>query len=413
MSLPFGSVAYRYDVHGRVARRIGPSPSTYLAHANATQWVERGYNLLGQPTQHLGLRYALGGDLMTRAGCRPRCPGRRGGRVPRPWRRTSARSPVRRASRGSTYDQRRAWAYDALGRSSPICVFRPRTPRSSWSERTYGYDGLGELRVVSGQTAGVSAEAPYEYDSRHRLLRAKGPSNYLATFAYTAGGNVARAKVTGSDQPDRDVNHHYGDFDPQAVDRLLPAGGGAALADMIYDPAGNLINKRAPAGTFKFVWDGDNQLREAETPSGREAYYYDHNGQRVLAMTQSGVRFWFGESDTHYSATGVVQKRWHHIGLGEPIARIKDGNSVELQYADALQNLMLSLSPDGTVRGRSLRRVRRGRRIERRRRPSAPVQRQGERRIDRLAVLRLPILRPAAAALDQLGSAVPIRARLA
>ena len=160
--------------------------------------------------------------------------------------------------------------------------------------------------------------------------------------------------MTGSDQPDRDVSYHYGDVDPQAVDRLMPAGGGAALADMIYDPAGNLISKRAPAGSFQFVWDGDNQLREAETPSGLEAYYYDHNGQRVLAMTRNGgVRFWFGESETHYSVTGVAQNRWQYIALGgvAPIARIENGTTVELQYADALQNLMLALSPDGTVRG--------------------------------------------------------------
>lgn len=360
VTLPFafGSVAYRYDVHGRVAREERTFSTTYLAQANATQWVERAYNLLGQPTQVSwddGTRWNVPYDVRgLPAAVTWKQPGATAVTTLAAYQRSVAGAP---RTRTSSYDQHRAWGYDVLGRVVSDRVFKPSTGGVSWSERTYGYDGLGELRIVNGQTNGVSAKAAYEYDPRHRLLRAEGPSSasgtlYDAKFEYTAGGNLRRAKVAGSDQPDRDVLYHYGDVDPQALDRLMPAGGGAALADMIYDPAGNLIDKRAPAGSFKFVWDGDNQLREAETPSGREAYYYDHNGQRVLAMTRNGgVRFWFGESETHYSATGVVQKRLHHVALGKPIARIENGSTIELQYADALQNLMLSLSPDGTVRG--------------------------------------------------------------
>ena len=281
VTLPFGSVAYRYDVHGRVAREERTFSSTYLAQANATQWVERAYNLLGQPTQVSwddGTRWQVTYDTRgLPAAVNWAKPGERVPPTLAAYERSLAGAP--RVHR-STYDQQRTWTYDALGRVVTDRVFQPSTNRSSWSERTYGYDGLGELRIVSGQTNGVSAKATYEYDSRHRLLRAKGPSNYLATFAYTAGGNVARAKVTGSDQPDRDVNHHYGAFDPQAVDRLVSAAGNA-YADFRYDLAGNMLSATRPAAHVA-------RLGRPRPDSGRR----NGKGARSTSTTTRGSACW-------------------------------------------------------------------------------------------------------------------------
>jgi RHS repeat-associated protein len=71
----------------------------------------------------------------------------------------------------------------------------------------------------------------------------------------------------------------------------------------------------------------------------------------MLAVNASdGVRFWFGESETRYDLSGAQTKRYIHLSGGGPtLARVEDGSTIELQYADALQNLMFSLDAAGNV----------------------------------------------------------------
>ena len=99
------------------------------------------------------------------------------------------------------------------------------------------------------------------------------------------------------------------------------------------------------------TWDGDNQLREAVSPNGKEVYYYDHNGQRMLAINATdGVRFWFAENETHYDVNGLQTPRYLHLSNGGvTVARVENGVRLELQHADALQNLMVSLDETGNV----------------------------------------------------------------
>ncbi|MDZ7757522.1 RHS repeat-associated core domain-containing protein [Rhodohalobacter sp.] len=82
-----------------------------------------------------------------------------------------------------------------------------------------------------------------------------------------------------------------------------------------------------------------------------ETYYYDHNGQRMLAVTEDqGARFWFGERETQSISTAMKSAITFICRLGgQHWLVLKDGASVELQYADALQNLMASLDTAGTV----------------------------------------------------------------
>jgi RHS repeat-associated protein len=59
---------------------------------------------------------------------------------------------------------------------------------------------------------------------------------------------------------------------------------------------------------------------------------------------------WFAESETHFEANGNQKRRWIHLSAGGPtLARVESGNKVELQYADALQNLIVSLNEQGGI----------------------------------------------------------------
>jgi RHS repeat-associated protein len=256
-------------------------------------------------------------------------------------------------SRSSSYDQRREWRYDVMGRVIADRVFRPPTATSAellYGSRSYEYSSLGELRATAGIVDTMNMAAQYSYDGRGRLIRAEGPLQYDANISYSAAGNVVSAAVRGTvDVPQRNVKYEYGALDWQAVDRLTDVETGRVVADLSYDSAGNLIERLVPAGKFRLTWDGDNQLREVSGPSGTEVYWFGLNGERMAALSSSGIRLWFAESETHFTPDGAQILRWHNVSAGEPVARITNGTSLELQYADALQNLMLSINQTGSV----------------------------------------------------------------
>src|SRR5688572_28908711 len=99
-----------------------------------------------------------------------------------------------------------------------------------------------------------------------------------------------------------------------------------------------MVARSTPQGTMFLQWDGHNRMRAAPTAAGAEVYFYDHLGARMLAVSQSeGVRFWFGESETHYTLAGAQTRRYLHLSSGgTTVARVESKTKVELHYADAL-----------------------------------------------------------------------------
>jgi RHS repeat-associated protein len=246
------------------------------------------------------------------------------------------------------YKQRRDWTYDALARPTYDRIWLTNTGRTL-AERSYGYLG-DDVSEVWGYNDGLVADASYRYDAHHRLERADGPLGYVADLRYTSSGNIDHATIFGAlDAPDRNVTYRYGAFDPQAVDTLVDPLGDQTMW-MEYDLAGNLTKRTAEDGTeLNLTWDGANLLREARGPNGTESYLFGPGAERIVAVGADTVTLWFGESQTHYSRSGSLKVRYHHIAAGEPIARIEGGRKAELQYADALANLMLAADPKGNV----------------------------------------------------------------
>jgi RHS repeat-associated protein len=98
-------------------------------------------------------------------------------------------------------------------------------------------------------------------------------------------------------------------------------------------------------------WNGLDQIRLIQGQDGAEIYFYDHTGMRMLAMNETdGLRFWFAESETHYALTGEQTRRYLHLfGEGPTLARVENSTEIELQYPDALQNLMFSLDTNSDI----------------------------------------------------------------
>ena len=352
VELPFGQVRYGYDPQGHITleeRSVAIAGSVPLS---ATQTVTRSYNALGQlllSTWDDGQQWGMGYDsrgLVERvewfdpqANQMRRVAG---------YSRNALGLPSQRTT---DYGQTRTFTYDVLSRVVGDQIAANGQPVAAHS---YAFNDAGDLVQVGGQTNGVSGAATYTYDAQHRLLTASGPNGYTAAFAYSPAGNVLSANVAWNGSPEsRNVGYEYGQTDPQAVERLVNNTGGV-FAAFDYAPGGYMTWRRTPEGDALFHWDGLEQIRLVETPNGSETYYYDHTGARMLAVNaNTGARFWFGESETHYDVSGGQTERYLHLAAGGPtLARIRNGSAVELQYADALQNLMLALDGAGNVAAR-------------------------------------------------------------
>ena len=344
----FGAVDFLYDARGqlrRETRTVTPPGAAFTI----TQEVERTHDALGAPRQVTwddGTAWQYAYDrrgLLTGVTWKP---SQGATWIPLA---TFARSLAGPPRSRVAYDQQRAWTYDVLGRPTYDRIWRPST-NLTYGERNYGYDG-DELVEVWGENFGLIADATYTYDAQHRLVTAAGPGAYVADLGYSPAGNVTRAAVGGAlDAAARDVTYRYAAFDPQAVEALVDRGSGADVTTLTYDPQGNLRQRAGSlAPALALTWDGDDQVREAIGPGGTERYLFGEPGERVAAIGPDGIRVWFGESEARYSSAGALLSRRHHVsGDGEALARI-DGPNVELQYADALANLMLGIDSGGTV----------------------------------------------------------------
>jgi len=229
--------------------------------------------------------------------------------------------------------------------------------------------------------AGKRRRMVLDYDTRHQLLGASDDIGYEASFGYTAAGRVASAYVRNAPArsftpisrsvglrlppppppPEkvsaRDVTYAYDGIDPEAPAELVGTDG-TVVASYQYDLSGNLIGRHRGDAQDSFEYDGDDQQRLVTEPDGStELYFYDHTGARMLALTRdpSGaptrLRQWFGTTEIWYDGVGNVDKTWVHVGLGTPVARIENNQTVEYTVHSMLGNLLVSTDSYGVVQG--------------------------------------------------------------
>ncbi|HTJ44261.1 MAG TPA: RHS repeat-associated core domain-containing protein [Kofleriaceae bacterium] len=351
ITLPFGTITYTYGVRGSLKHEQRTLTLGHNVANPITQSVDRTYNALGAPVDvtfddgtSFGTTYDVRGlvasELWHASG---------GDKSVGTYHRHYAGNPD---SRTNGYAQKREWTYDAMGRVVGDSIHASLgTP--SWSARTYGFDGFGRLATVTGTTNGHAADADFDFDGRGRLAAATVGTTYGASMTYSPAGNVTHASVSGAlDAATRDVDYVYGAVDPQAVDRLVDTNG-TTFASLSYDPSGNLTSRQLPSGTETILSDGDDHIRQISAPSGTDTYFFGPGAERMVSFGPEGIKIWFGESETHLSSTGTQLLRWYHLGAGEPLARVEKlpgfVPTVELQYADALQNLIVTLSANNVV----------------------------------------------------------------
>lgn len=348
---------YQYDARGLPIGEARSLTLTGVATLNSVESVERSYNVLGALTHsrwHDGQEWAIDYDergLIKTVSWLDSTTAT--WRAVADYTRNVAGLPTLRAT---DFSQEQAYGYDNLARPATMQV-NAGASLDLYAQRGYLYSDSGDLLAVTGSSDGLDAGATYQYDSLHRLTNAAGPAGYSGDFTYSAAGNVLSVEVSGLNSAEnRNVTYSYGISDPQAVDQLTNVVGGTTYGSFAYDAAGNMIRRNVPNATSWLTWDAANQIRLAVTQDGSELYLYDAAGARIAAVSsQDGIRTWFAERESHYTLDGTpLQTYLHPTGGGATLARVEDGVTIELQYADALQNLMFSLDADGLTTARFL-----------------------------------------------------------
>jgi RHS repeat-associated protein len=269
-----------------------------------------------------------------------------------------------------------SWERDVLGRmlTHDVQIKPTGQGKTRLSREAMTYFDTDDVATLGSERAGLPTHNfAFKYDHRHQLVNAQNDQGYSAGFTYSPGGLLTSANIDVPDgapeASDRNVTYDYtnptpSNFtaspDPEAINRLTNATGGETFADYDYDLSGNVIIRAETGGIYSFLYDGDDQQRRAIAPNTeRELYYYDENGQRMLAVTRSvdgaiqRVRFWYGALEVRYTGTGAVERTWVHLGLGTPIARVERvgaaAPTLEYQFGSNLGHLLGAISEGATT----------------------------------------------------------------
>jgi RHS repeat-associated protein len=200
---------------------------------------------------------------------------------------------------------------------------------------SYGFDGAARLDSLTRELAGTAADQSlafahnpasqivtrtssndaYASNTAYNVSRAysaNGLNQYTAagpaSFTYDANGNLTSDGSTS--------------FVYDAENRLVSASG-AKSALLAYDPLGRLWQTSGPAGTSRFVYDGDDLVEEYDGGGGRRRVYVHGPGA--------------DEPLVLYELTGGPVHRFYHTDHQGSIVALADdyGNALAINGYDA------------------------------------------------------------------------------
>ena len=167
------------------------------------------------------------------------------------------------------------YGYDPLGRRSTLGL------GAGWvsSAAGYGYDSIGRLDTLTRDLAGDGADQSlgFAYNTASQIVTRTSSNDAFAvdrtdvSRSYGVNGlnqysSVAVGGVPTTYQYDANGNLRWDGFTTYVYDaenRLVSASG-ARNATLAYDPLGRLWQISGPAGTTRFLYDGDALIQERD-----------------------------------------------------------------------------------------------------------------------------------------------------
>jgi RHS repeat-associated protein len=133
-------------------------------------------------------------------------------------------------------------------------------------------DRFNAVGNITQMTDGAGA-SNYTYDPLDRLTAATHPNQTNESYTFDDVGN-------------RTASHQGSSYSYQAFNRLVAANG----ATFGYDANGNLTSKTDASGSWDYIWDYENRLKQANKSGGvTVTYAYDALGRRVQRTTSVGA----------------------------------------------------------------------------------------------------------------------------
>jgi RHS repeat-associated protein len=261
-----------------------------------------------------------------------------------------------------------SWTHDTLGRVTSTSATSTASGQPTISEAWTYYATDDPHTLATSRTGMATRNFTFSFDDRHQLENAFDDAGYAADFSFTAGGRLATAAVASVAAPlapPRDVDYVYPDpqdadydlLDPEAVRALAPTSGGFSM-QYGFDLAGNVTTRTEGGGSpdFTFLYDGEDQQRIATAANGdQELYYYDHNGQRLLAVsrqpggTVTKVHLWLGSLEVEYDGSNSVTQTLAHLSLEQPVARIENRDTAKRVVHGQLGNFLGAFTSDNSA----------------------------------------------------------------
>ena len=131
---------------------------------------------------------------------------------------------------------------------------------------TYRRDPTGRVAADTTDAAGT-VELDRDPDGRVIALRAPGVTR---TWEHDANGLAAVTTETSSDGASRTASHTR-----DANGRITETIGTEGTRRYRYDPAGQIVGARTPAGSWTWAYDEAGRLISETGPDGSRAYAYD------------------------------------------------------------------------------------------------------------------------------------------
>jgi RHS repeat-associated protein len=223
---------------------------------------------------------------------------------------------------------------------------------------TYQYDGLDRLtRLTHAKSPNTLLDLQYQFNTVNnitQMIDGAGTHNYsydtLDRLTAATHPNQPNEGYTLDDVGNRTASHQGSSYSYQAFNRLVSANG----TMFGYDANGNQTTKSDTNGSWTYVWDYENRLKQSSLSGGvTVTYFYDALGRRVqrTSSTSGTERFVYDGADVVRDLDGTNATVADYLNGPSIDNKLRQTSSGTPSYlvADHLGTTRSLIDPSGNV----------------------------------------------------------------
>ena len=187
---------------------------------------------------------------------------------------------------------------------------------------TYDYNALGRLRSVSAPSGGPGPLRTWRYNDKNQLFEEAHPESGTVKYTYDNAGNLQTKTdptfgltiftYDGNNRlrhADRPGTAYDTSFDFDASDNLTRLENTYVRSTFIYDPANRLEQRTDVVSSQTFItvygYDGRDNIRRIDYPSGRSAIY-DYDSENRISAVKDGADVPLADAFTYHPSGAIA-----------------------------------------------------------------------------------------------------------